>query len=265
MAQSASVILWMVLAGCVPSGLPVEDHRLVDLSYTFDETTLYWPTDQRFFHNQVARGITPGGYWYSSYQYGGSEHGGTHLDAPIHFGEGKRTVDELPLEQLIAPGVVVDIAKQCETDPDYLLSADDLEAHEREQGAIAPGSIVLVRTGWGRFWPDAKQYLGSDTPGDTANLRFPGVSPEAARLLAQRRVALVGIDTASIDRGASRDFQAHQIFGAANIGGLENVANLDQLPAQGFTIIALPMKIGAGSGAPCRVVAMVRLETSIAK
>ncbi len=236
----------------------VEDEPLlIDLSYTFDETTLYWPTDQPFFHRPVAAGVTEGGYWYSSYQYGGSEHGGTHLDAPIHFAEGGRTVDAIPVEDLFAPGIVIDISGKCQQDRDYLLSVDDIASHEREHGAIEASMIVLVRTGWGRFWPDKKQYLGTDAPGDVQNLHFPGVSPEAAQALVERRVALVGIDTASIDRGMSRDFQAHRVFGAANVACLENVAHLDQVPATGFGVIALPMKIGQGSGAPCRVVAMV--------
>jgi kynurenine formamidase len=156
---------------------------------------------------------------------------------------------------------VIDISGKCEQDRDYLLSVEDIEVHERQHGAIESGMIVLVRTGWGRFWPDKKQYLGTDTPGDVQNLHFPGVSPEAAQALADRRVALVGIDTASIDRGMSRDFQTHRILGAANIPGLENVARLDELPAAGFGVIALPMKIGLGSGAPCRVIAMLEPVT----
>jgi kynurenine formamidase len=247
-----------VAVGCTAHGpAPEEDARLIDLSYTFDETTLYWPTDQPFFHREVTRGVTEGGYWYSSYQYGGSEHGGTHLDAPIHFAEGGRTVDAIPLEDLMAPGAVIDISGKCEQDRDYLLSVEDTVAHEREHGAIKQGMIVLVRTGWGKFWPDKKQYLGTDAPGDVQNLHFPGVSPEAAQALADRHVAIVGIDTASIDRGMSQDFQTHRVLGAANIAVLENVAHLEQVPATGFGVIALPMKISQGSGAPCRVVAMV--------
>jgi len=235
----------------------IEDYTLIDLSYTFGDTTLYWPTDQPFFHHQVAWGITEGGYWYSSFQYGGSEHGGTHLDAPIHFAEGKPSVDQFALEQLTGPGVVVDITEQSQQDADYLLSVADLESHEQRHGAIPPGAIVLVRTGWGRHWPEAKQYLGTDAPGDVANLRFPGVSQEAAAALVERGIALVGIDTASIDRGMSSDFQAHQVLGGASIGILENVARLDELPVTGAIIIALPMKIGGGSGAPCRVIALL--------
>ncbi len=117
---------------------------------------------------------------------------------------------------------------------------------------------MLVRTGWGRFWPDRKNYLGSDVPKDTANLHFPGLSREAAEFLArERKVDGVGIDTASIDPGQSRDFIAHQILNGADIYGLENVANLDKLPATGATLIALPMKIQRGTGGPVRIVAIL--------
>ena len=135
---------------------------------------------------------------------------------------------------------------------------DDLEAHERQHGAIQAGTGVLIHTGWGRFWPDVKSYLGSDVPGDTENLHFPGVSPEAAEALVRKGIALVGIDTASIDHGPTSDFKAHQVFAAAQIACLENVAHLDQAPATGSLLLALPMKIGDGSGAPCRIVALVR-------
>ncbi len=241
-----------------PSTVSLADYRPIDLTYTFDEKTIYWPTGKHFEHERVSWGPAEGGYWYSSYNLAGSEHGGTHLDAPIHFAEGKRGVSDIPLSQLIVPAVVVDISAQCEANPDYLLSVDDLEAHQRRHGVIQKGAGVLIHTGWGRFWPHVKQYLGSDVPGDTENLHFPGVSAEAAEVLVQRGIALVGIDTASIDHGSSRDFKAHQVFAAAQIAGLENVAHLDQAPATGAFLFALPMKIGEGSGAPCRIVALVR-------
>ena len=232
-------------------------YRIVDMSYTFGEDTLYWPTDMTFEHKQVAFGQTPGGFFYSSYQYGGSEHGGTHLDAPIHFAEGKQGAAAIPIERLIGPVAVIDISAKCESDPDYLLSVADIEADETANGKIAPGDIVLVRAGWGRFWPDKKTYLGSDVPKDVSNLHFPGVSAEAAELLVARRIGATGIDTASIDRGASTDFRAHQVLCGAEIPVLENVANSGELPARGATLFALPMKIGHGSGAPARIVALL--------
>jgi kynurenine formamidase len=232
-------------------------YRIVDLSHTFDDETIYWPTDEPFHHDQKAWGVTEGGYWYSSFTYGGSEHGGTHLDAPIHFAEGKHSVDQIPIEQLIGEAVVIDIADHCDQNPDYMLAATDIEAHEAKHGIIPAAALVLVKTGWAGRWPDKKAYMGSDVAGDVANLHFPGVSREAAELLAARSVAAVGIDTASIDPGVSRDFPTHQVLGAAEIAILENVASLDEVPERGALLVALPMKIGGGSGGPCRVVALI--------
>ncbi len=252
----------VLIASCAsppaaPGPLSFDDYQILDLTHTFDQNTLYWPTAKVFQHDRVAWGISEQGHWYSSYDYAASEHGGTHLDAPIHFAEGKRGVAAIPVEQLVGPAVVIDVSTSCRDDADYLVSAADIDHHEQQHGPIAPGSAVLLHTGWSAYWPGAKKYLGSDTPGDTENLHFPGLSPEAAEALVQRRVSIVGIDTASIDRGPSRDFRAHQVLAAAEILVLENVAGAAELPPTGAHLIALPMKIAQGSGAPCRVIALL--------
>jgi len=232
--------------------------RAVDLSYPFDSSTIYWPTDtEGFRHEPVSFGRTRAGYWYASYNIAASEHGGTHLDAPIHFAEGKQSVEQIPIERLVASGVKINIAAQAARDRDYRLTAADIEAWETRVGRIPAGTIVLIETGWGRYWGDRLMYLGSDKPGDASDLHFPGISREAAELLVARRAAAVGIDTASLDHGPSQDFLTHQVLNGANIPGLENVANLEQLPERGFLIVALPMKIAGGSGAPCRIVALL--------
>lgn len=126
------------------------------------------------------------------------------------------------------------------------------------RGRIPAGAIVLLRTGWSRFWPNAKAYLGDDTPGDASKLSFPSYGVEAARMLVEeRRAGVLGVDTASIDYGRSTEFMVHRIAAARDVPGLENLTNLDQLPATGATVIALPMKIAGGSGGPVRVVAMI--------
>ena len=232
--------------------------KAVDLSYAFDESTIYWPTNNEGFrHEKVAFGKTPAGYWYASFNFAASEHGGTHLDAPIHFGEGKQSVEQIPIERLVAPGVKINVAEQSARDRDYRLTAADVRSWEARAGQIPAGAIVLIQTGWGRYWGNRAMYMGSDKPSDASDLHFPGISREAAELLVQRQVALVGIDTASLDHGPSQDFITHQVLNGANIAGLENVANLDQLPEKGFLVVALPMKIAGGSGAPCRIVALL--------
>jgi kynurenine formamidase len=230
----------------------------IDLTYPFDERTIYWPTDESFAWKKTRWGHSPGGYWYASATYAASEHGGTHLDSPIHFGEGQATTDAIPVSRLIGPAVVVDISAACARDRDYSLRAADLDAFEAAHGAIPDGAIVLIRTGWGRFWPDKEAYLGSDAPGDTEHLHFPGIGRDAAEwLVARRKVSGVAIDTASLDHGPSRDFFAHRVLNGAGLYGIENVADLDRVPATGATAIALPMKIKGGSGGPVRLIAIL--------
>ncbi|RMH06558.1 MAG: cyclase family protein [Nitrospirae bacterium] len=231
---------------------------IVDLTYPFDEHTIYWPTNQHFHRRETSRGFTAQGYWYASGAFSASEHGGTHLDAPIHFAASGMSVDEIPVQTLIGPAVVIDVSAQCETNPDYELSIADVTAWEAQHGRIESGTLVLLRTGWSAYWPDPVRYLGSQTPEDPATLHFPGFSAEAAQfLVTHRHIRGVGIDTASIDPGRSSDFPVHRIISQANLHALENVAGLDQLPPRGATIFALPMKIRGGSGGPVRIVALL--------
>jgi kynurenine formamidase len=245
------------LGGPQPPG--IEAQRVVDLTHAFNAKTVYWPTaPARFGMEKLAYGQTEGGYFYSAYSVSTPEHGGTHLDAPIHFSEKGRTADQVPLEQLIGPSVVIDATERAQADRDYRLSADDVRAFEARHGRIAPGTLVLLRTGWSRHWPDVRAYLGDDTPGDASKLSFPSYGEDAARLLVEeRQVAVLGVDTASIDYGRSQDFRVHRVAAARNVPGLENLTNLDQLPVRGATVIALPMKIEGGSGGPLRAVALV--------
>lgn len=233
--------------------------QIVDLSHAFGSRTLFWPTSPtRFTLEKLAYGKTQSGYFYAANAFCTPEHGGTHLDAPIHFSEAGRTTEKIPLEQLVAPAVVIDVVARAAANRDYRATADDVRQFEKEHGPIARGTIVLLRTGWSRHWPDAKAYLGDATPGDASRLSFPSYGVEAAKLLVDERgAAALGIDTASIDYGRSTDFAVHRIAGARNVPGLENLTNLDQLPPRGAIVIALPMKIDGGSGGPLRAIALV--------
>jgi kynurenine formamidase len=246
------------LAACAPVGQMGLGGKTLDLTHPFNDKTLYWPTSPSGFALTVLHhGPTPGGFFYAANTFAAPEHGGTHLDAPIHFADGKHTADAVPLDQLMAPAVVIDISTRAAADPDTLLLPADIADFERAHDAIAKGTIVLVRTGWAARWPDKKRYLGDDTPGDASHLHFPGIGPEAATELVGRGVAAVGIDTASIDRGTSQDFKTHQVLLGANVPAFENVGAMDALPARGAFVVALPMKIEGGSGAPLRIVAVV--------
>jgi kynurenine formamidase len=237
-------------------------YRIVDLTHPYNERTVYWPTSPEGFRlERQFHGTTADGYFYSANTLCTSEHGGTHLDAPVHFGEGRWTTEQIPLERLIAPAVVIDIVAQAEHDRDYRLTVDDVNEFERRHGVIGAGTIVLLRTGWSRYWPDRRAYLGDDTPGDASRLRFPAFGEAAARLLIEgRRVAALGVDTASLDYGQSRDFAVHRIAAAANVPGFENLAGLEALPPRGAVVVALPMKIDGGSGGPLRAIALVPVD-----
>lgn len=237
--------------------------RLVDMTHPFNERTIYWPTATRFTLTEVADGETEGGWHYSANDFSAAEHGGTHLDAPIHFAREGDEAHEISLRRLVGPAVVVDVRDQAREDRDHLVGPADLRAWEREHGRLARGTVVLLRTGWERFWPDARRYLGTAErgPGAVPKLHFPGLSEDGARwLVRQRRVRAVGIDTASIDRGQSTAFEAHRVLAAAQVPVFENVANLDELPAEGAHVIALPMKIQGGSGGPLRIMGVVERD-----
>ena len=234
--------------------------RVVDLTHAFDKDTIYWPTSPSGFElKPLHEGLTGRGFYYSAYAFCAPEHGGTHLDAPVHFAKGTWTNAEIPVDRFIRPAAVIDISEKTAKDPDYTLSVADVEAFEAKHGKIASGTAVLLRTGWSKRWPDKRLYLGDDTPGDASNLHFPSYGIEAVKLLiGERKVSMIGVDTASIDPGTSLDFPVHRFAAANGVAGVENLTNLDELPPFGATVIALPMKIAGGSGGPARVVALVQ-------
>jgi kynurenine formamidase len=260
MRRLALVAVLLVAVACRPSlARRLSEGKWVDLTYDFDSTTIYWPTAQPFHLTVVSAQRTPGGYYYAANNFAAAEHGGTHLDAPVHFAEGKRTTDQVPLTQLMGPAVVIDVSHQVDSSVDYRVRPADITAWESVHGAIPRGTIVLIHTGWGSRWPDRARYLGTTKTGAAAvpELHFPGLDLDAARELARRKVNAVGIDTPSIDYGQSSIFAVHRRLFAVNIPAFENVANLGEVPATGAYVIALPMKIKGGSGGPLRIVALL--------
>jgi kynurenine formamidase len=241
--------------GAFPAG------EIVDLSHSYDTTTIFWPTALEGFKlEKVADGVTPAGYYYAANNFCTAEHGGTHLDAPVHFAAGHPAVEQIPLTRFIGPALVIDVTAASEKTADYLVTTADFEQWEREHGRIPADAIVLLRTGFSKRWPDAARYLGTAERGDqaVAKLHFPGLHPDAAKwLVANRPIKAIGIDTASIDYGQSTLFESHRALYEHDIPAFENLTNLDRLPVTGAHIIALPMKIGGGSGAPLRAIAML--------
>jgi kynurenine formamidase len=265
-----ATLLLVLLATRVSTGSPeglryekqaidLTKHTIVDLSHGYGPSTVFWPTSPKKFElEKLAAGKTEAGYFYAANMFAMPEHGGTHLDAPYHFSESGRTTEKIPLEQLVAPAAVIDVTASAKADRNYRATRDDVLQFEKTHGTITPGTIVLLRTGWSRHWPDAKAYLGDDTPGDASKLSFPSFGEDAARLLVEDRgAAALGVDTASIDYGRSTEFMVHRIAAARNVPGLENLTNLDKLPARGALVVALPLKIEGGSGGPLRAIGLV--------
>jgi kynurenine formamidase len=235
--------------------------KWIDLSYSFSTETLYWPNNPKGFRmDTLFEGTTPDGYYYSSFGFCAPEHGGTHLDAPVHFAKGQKSVDQLSLQQLTGSAVVIDVSAKALGNRDYLIAIDDVTSWEKENGPLPDSIILLFRTGYGKYYPDAIRYFGTDKKGDSAIalLHFPGIDPQLAEwLLKNKTVKAVGLDTPSIDYGQSSDFKTHRILLAQNIPAFENIANLDMVPVKNSYIVALPMQIKKGSGAPLHIIAYI--------
>jgi len=270
MKNSISTFFVLVFVGLVlgntdlayseSENLTLAQGKWIDLTHDFSSDTVYWPTAEGFELETVFEGETEKGYFFYANNYKAAEHGGTHIDAPIHFAEGKQTVDEIPLKKLIGPAVVINVTQKALSDPDYRVEVKDFTDWESKNGPIPDGSIVLLNTGYAKYWPDRVRYMGTDKRDSEAvkNLHFPGLDPKAAKWLVENRnINAIGLDTPSIDYGQSRLFESHRILFKENIPAFENVANLDKLPPTGSIIVALPMKIKGGSGGPLRIIAML--------
>ena len=249
------LVLLLAMTGWCDSA---EAQHLIDLTYAFDETTQVWPSNLPFHREAVFRGGTKTEAWYATGQVALSEHAGTHMDAPIHFAQDQVGIDQIPVERLMGPVIVIDVRAAAANDRDYRLSLEDIQRWEVQYGTIPAGAVVMMLTGWGAYWNDRERYFGTATPDLPATLHFPGFSREVAEfLVAERHIHGVGIDTPSIDYGPSQDFSVHRVLNAAGLYGLENVARLDEVPPSGGKLLALPMKIAGGTGAPVRIIAVV--------
>lgn len=257
-----AVCIMFIVTGAVWSGCASEKQgNILDMTYAYDGNTIYWPNASPFKLTPEFQGMTERGYWYAANFYSASEHGGTHVDAPLHFAKNGRTVLQIPLTEWIGPAVKIDVTRQCAGNRNYLLSVDDIKQWEKENGRIPDGAWVIMYTGVGtQFYPDPKRVLGTDKKGLPAlpELSFPAFSRESAEFLTkERNIRGIAIDTPSIDYGQSKDFWVHRVICGADKLGLENIANLDKLPATGATLYVIPMSIKGGTGAPARVFAIL--------
>jgi kynurenine formamidase len=260
------LLMGVLLAGMFPvfaqeQAVMPAPGKILEMTYPYDENTIYWPTAQPFRIEKVEWRVLEGGWWYASNNYSASEHGGTHVDAPIHFAAHGRTIGQIPVQEWIGPAAKIDVAAKCAVNRDYMLTVQDVTDWEKEHGRIADGAWVLMYTGLdANYYPDRLKVLGTGKNGKeaVAELNFPGFSPEVTRFLTTaRNIRGIGLDTPSIDCGKSPDFQVHQILCGANKLGIENIANLDKLPATGAVLYPMPMLIREGTGSPARIFAVL--------
>ncbi len=234
-------------------GIPNGKTRVVDLSYAINDKLVPWPGDKKWFEAKDNATFEKNGYFTRSFWM--LEHYGTHLDAPAHFASGKATVDQIPVNKLFGPGVVLDVRSEAAKDADYRLPVGRIEEWEHTHGRIPQGAIVLLRTGWSARWPDAQKYRNQDKQG---KMHFPGFSAEAVKMLIERGASGLGCDTLSVDYGASDDFSVHHLALGAGLYHLENLADLSELPEAGAFLVVAPIKLEGGSGGPVRVFALLR-------
>jgi kynurenine formamidase len=183
------------------------------------------------------------------------EHAGTHLDAPIHFSESGITAEKIAAETLVVPLAVVDVAAKAARNANYEVTREDLMAWERRHGPLPANACVAMHSAWGGYVSDAAKFTGKDASGA---FHFPGFGAEATEWLLKRRsVAGLAVDTLSLDYGLSKDFKTHRLWLPAGRWGLENVANLDRVPAAGATLVVGLTKVKGATGGPARLIALV--------
>jgi kynurenine formamidase len=182
------------------------------------------------------------------------EHIGTHFDAPLHFSADGKSVGVIPVGDLVCPLAVVGVSAKAAKDADCRITIDDVRAWERRFGRIPDGACVAMRSGWDAH-VRTDRFRGADT---SKALHFPGVALDTAEyLIRERKVVGLVVDTLSLDHGLSKDFAVHYKWLPSGRYGIECIANLDQLPPSGATLVAGAPKFKGGSGGPGRVMALV--------
>ncbi|XP_045449341.1 isatin hydrolase-like [Melitaea cinxia] len=235
------------------------DYEFIDLTYPFDNSTIYWMNSLQFMFNNKVAGFQDDGSWFAMNDFAAGEHGGTHMDAPYHFKADGKHIGDIPLEKLIVPLIIVDVSSKVNEDPNFELNMHDLDYRLNDN--MGKPCLIVFKYGWSKFINDKTKYLGM-TKNNTFN--FPGMSEEVAEWItsSHKNVVGIGVDTASVDKGSATDFPVHKIFANAGLFNVENVKLDLPVPEYGCTALILPMKIAMGTGAPLRLVAICPKRTS---
>jgi kynurenine formamidase/mono/diheme cytochrome c family protein len=225
--------------------------QIVDLTHLLNDKTPTFGGERDAFRYETLSDRKKDGYASGAFRI--PEHFGTHVDAPSHFIVWKETIERIKVKKFIAPAVVIDVRAKVEANADYQLTAEDIQEFEKG-GAIPEGAAILLLTGWDKRYKEPEKYRNADASGV---LHFPGFSLEAIQyLLRNPKIVALGIDTLSIDYGASKNFQGHKISHGSGLYHLENMTNLDKLPARGAVIFVGVLPIEGGSGSPARIIAI---------
>ncbi|MDP9263343.1 MAG: cyclase family protein [Acidobacteriota bacterium] len=250
----AAVVLLFAQRRQPPAPQPVF-RTVLDLTQPLSEKFPNWEgTEKSPFEAKPLGRMEKDGYFTRTISL--PEHFATHMDAPAHFAAGGWTVDQIPPERLVGPLVVLDVTAQSKANADYQISVEDVARWERAHGQISPGSIVLARTGWAARATSMKDYRNADEKGAK---HFPGFLLETVKFLVEaRNIYGLGIDTMSVDYGASDTYPVHLYTAKHNVYHLENVADLSAVPEAGALLVAAPAKLAGGSGGPVRILALVR-------
>ncbi|KAK7496650.1 hypothetical protein BaRGS_00012057 [Batillaria attramentaria] len=249
----------LVLAVCVVTSLGAPAMTVVDLTHQLGNDSLFWPGQPPFNFTILYRGHHDGvDSWIEMNYFALPEHGGTHIDAPAHYVQGKWRTHQIPASNLIGPGVIVDVTEKVKDNEDYAVTVDDLQEWESRYGRIPDGAVVIMRSGWSKRYPDPRLMFNSQTPNDATTFHYPGFHEDTARWLAEERsVVAVGTDAPSPDVGTSTSFPVHKVLQAKNIMLLEYVANVESLPPSGSTIVIGVVNLRDGSGGPARIMGML--------
>jgi kynurenine formamidase len=224
--------------------------RIIDLTQKLSANAPTYGGERDAMRYEKLADVDRDGYTMGAFRV--PEHFGTHVDAPGHFLKGRETIDLIEARRFIAPAIVIDIRLRVKENPDYQLTSADIETFERS-GRIPEGAAVLLLTGWDKRYEDADKYRNADK---SAVMHFPGYSQESIRYLLRRNIVALGIDTLSIDYGPSKDFAGHKVSHRGGLYHIENMTNLDKLPARGAAIFVGALPIEGGSGSPARVLAI---------
>lgn len=225
---------------------------VVELSRVIHPGIPRWPGDPPVEFHEVAR-LEGDGYFLRRFSMG--EHSGTHMNAPNAFSPRGAGIDGYPAESLVVPAVVIDVRDRTAADPDYALDQAAVLSWERRYSIVPAGSVVLLSTGWQAKWDDPQAYLGISGSGGR---HFPGFGYDAARfLLKERSIAGMGIDTHGLEPGQDESFTVNKLVLERPRIALENLANLELLPATGVTLVIGVPRLKGGSGAPVSVLAFI--------